>query len=237
MENSNYIITFANQKGGVGKSTLCTLFANYLHQMGIPVWVIDCDGQSSMGQLRKKELQLRGVASDSNEVPYPITIHSLANKEASDRFLCQLREFDGVVLVDSPGNLKEQGLVSFFANSDYIISPFLFEKTTVFATGTFVLLINKIRGTLGKDMTTKLMFVPNRVDNRFGTDDEKGLWSSTKIKFGEFGDVTPEIGYRACMQRYSTMEMYRDQQAVVKEAFEFIVSTIGLNPTSSESNG
>ncbi len=83
MENSNYIITFANQKGGVGKSTLCTLFANYLHQMGIPVWVIDCDGQSSMGQLRKKELQLRGVASDSNEVPYPITIHSLANKDVN----------------------------------------------------------------------------------------------------------------------------------------------------------
>lgn len=117
MEHSNYIITFANQKGGVGKSTLCALFANYLHQAGIPVWVVDCDGQSSMGQLREKELQ-HNAASSGSDVPYPITIHSLSDKDASDKFIVSLLDFNGVVLVDSPGNLKEKGLVSFFANSD-----------------------------------------------------------------------------------------------------------------------
>jgi MinD-like ATPase involved in chromosome partitioning or flagellar assembly len=32
--NNNYIIAFANQKGGVGKTTLCVLFANYLVAKG-----------------------------------------------------------------------------------------------------------------------------------------------------------------------------------------------------------
>ena len=42
------IITFANQKGGVGKTTLCAVFANYLVKKGCPVLVVDCDGQQSI---------------------------------------------------------------------------------------------------------------------------------------------------------------------------------------------
>ena len=37
------IVTFANQKGGVGKTTLCVTFANYLVTMGVRVVVVDCD--------------------------------------------------------------------------------------------------------------------------------------------------------------------------------------------------
>jgi chromosome partitioning protein len=32
----NKTIAFANQKGGCGKTTLCTLFADYLSELGIP---------------------------------------------------------------------------------------------------------------------------------------------------------------------------------------------------------
>ena len=39
--NEATIITFANQKGGVGKTTLCTLFANYLVARGKRTIVID----------------------------------------------------------------------------------------------------------------------------------------------------------------------------------------------------
>ena len=37
------IITFANQKGGVGKTTLCALFASYLVSKGHSVAVFDTD--------------------------------------------------------------------------------------------------------------------------------------------------------------------------------------------------
>ena len=42
------VITFANQKGGVGKTTLCTLFANYLAAKGKSLLVVDCDGQQTI---------------------------------------------------------------------------------------------------------------------------------------------------------------------------------------------
>lgn len=32
--SDNIMITFANQKGGVGKTTLCTMFADYLSARG-----------------------------------------------------------------------------------------------------------------------------------------------------------------------------------------------------------
>lgn len=49
------IITFANQKGGVGKTTLCTLFANYLVNRGKRTIVIDCDGQQTIFEKRKAD--------------------------------------------------------------------------------------------------------------------------------------------------------------------------------------
>ena len=39
----NIKVVFANQKGGVGKSTLCMLFANYLSWKGKPVCIIDTE--------------------------------------------------------------------------------------------------------------------------------------------------------------------------------------------------
>lgn len=47
-EPRNAIVVFANQKGGVGKTTLCTTFANYMTAKGHPVLVIDCDAQQSI---------------------------------------------------------------------------------------------------------------------------------------------------------------------------------------------
>ena len=39
----NRIVLFSNIKGGVGKTTLCALFASYLAEKGIPVFAMDAD--------------------------------------------------------------------------------------------------------------------------------------------------------------------------------------------------
>ena len=47
------VIIFGNQKGGVGKTTLCTLFANHLAAMGKKTFVVDCDNQQTISEKRK----------------------------------------------------------------------------------------------------------------------------------------------------------------------------------------
>ena len=52
----NITITFSNQKGGVGKSTLCAMFANYLKEKHVEnVTIMDCDRQHSMVAKRQAD--------------------------------------------------------------------------------------------------------------------------------------------------------------------------------------
>lgn len=51
------IVTFANQKGGVGKTTLCVIFANYQVIKSVRVVVIDCDFQHSIMKCRKADIR------------------------------------------------------------------------------------------------------------------------------------------------------------------------------------
>lgn len=62
------IVTFANQKGGVGKTSLCVAFANYLVVKGVKVAVVDCDGQRSIMDLRSADISKYGKESAQYEV-------------------------------------------------------------------------------------------------------------------------------------------------------------------------
>ena len=52
----NKIILFTNIKGGVGKTSCCALFAQYLCENGYPVKVLDADIQASLSRHREREL-------------------------------------------------------------------------------------------------------------------------------------------------------------------------------------
>ena len=51
----NKIVIFSNIKGGVGKTTLCALFADYLIEHGFPTFVIDADLQASLFRHQQRE--------------------------------------------------------------------------------------------------------------------------------------------------------------------------------------
>ena len=193
----NKKIVFANQKGGVGKSTLCILFANYLAWKKQDVCIIDTDLQKTIMMQRETMQQLMDSASQT----------------------------EGYVLFDSPGNVSEDGLVPMFTNADYIICPYEYEEKTLDSTGMFVQVINALHK-LTPEMQAKLFFVPNRIDVRIGTTDELKMWKQTDAIFKQLGAVTPRITARAALKRINTFEISPSQRDAVRPAFEFIIRRI-----------
>ena len=121
-------VAFENPKGGVGKSTLTALFAGYIHSMnvkgeGLSVGVVDIDDmQNTIGRLRGSELS----AEEEGQEEYQVINIS------SSEFIQQLDflkdNFD-IILVDFPGNLKQNGVIEALHFIDVVIIPFEPNKT------------------------------------------------------------------------------------------------------------
>ncbi len=215
------IITFANQKGGVGKTTLCTLFANYLVNRGKRTIVIDCDGQQTIFEKRKADYK---KYPDQKE-KYKVQAFSIADPENVKNLMKNLRQLNGVVLIDAPGNLAQQGLIPLFVQTDYIVCPYQYETTSINSTVTFLGFILQLRKRV-QSMATKIFFIVNKHDKRYGTEREKKLWAETDEQWSKFGIVTPKIEQRVEMQRYNTMGLMDTQKSIVTPAFDCIYDNI-----------
>ena len=215
------IITFANQKGGVGKTTLCTMFANYLVAKGKRTIVIDCDGQLTIFEKRKADHK---KYTDFKE-PYKVQAFSIADPDNVRNLMQNLRQMKGTVLIDAPGNLAQQGLIPLFVQSDYIVCPYQYETTSINSTITFLGFILKLKKSV-QSMATKIFFVVNRHDKRYGTERERQLWAETDAQWSKYGIVTPKIEQRVEMQRYNTVSLMKTQEEIVSPCFDCIYNEI-----------
>ena len=215
------VIVFGNQKGGVGKTTLCTLFANFLASIGKRTLVIDCDNQQTISEKRKAdERKYTDV-----KFPYNVQPFNIANEEHVQNLMRNLKEMDGVVLIDAPGNLAQQGLIPIFSQADYVVCPFQYESTSVNSTATFILFLAKLKEKF-PGMRTETFFVVNRHDKRYGKKAELALWAKTDERLSQYGIVTPKIEVKADMQRYNTIEVMSNQRDIVYPTFKFICDHI-----------
>lgn len=218
------IVTFANQKGGVGKTSLCVTFANYLVMKGVRVIVIDCDFQHSILKCRKADLKHYG----EELIPYEVWSHEPNSSEAMITLIEKLHNDPGidVVLMDSPGSLKADGLVPMFVNSDIIAVPFHYDLVTVPSTASFLMFLDRLRKAVGSRMKARLFIIPNLHDNRVGKRTELLLWDNTRDTFSNYGYVTSKISRRADLQRFSTIAGLDLAQAAVTPVFDKIYDSI-----------
>ena len=112
------VITFGNQKGGVGKTTLCTLFASYLAEKGKKTLVVDCDNQQTISEKRTMDKK----KYPDTKVPYLVQAFDIGNMDNVSKMMQAIQSMDGMVLIDSPGNLTQQGLIPIFLKSDYVVN-------------------------------------------------------------------------------------------------------------------
>lgn len=217
------IITICNMKGGVGKSTLCTLLANYFAIRGIKVFIIDGDAQTSIAKTRIRELD-----EYPNETPlYDIESFMLMskNKVFTDCLRNVLSKKPEVVLIDCPASFSGENFPKVIQNTDIVIVPFTYNKFDVEATGVFLKALEKARE-CWQLHSMKVYLVPNRIDGRQGTKKEFTERERIRDFFTNFGHVLPVIPMKANMTRVGTMASLDMHEDLVKQTFSILYSQI-----------
>ncbi len=218
MMQTPVIVTFANQKGGVGKTTLCVTFANYLVTKGVRVLIVDCDFQHSILKCRRSDLRKYGTGT----VPYDVVEKEATDRDEMTALMEKLHNEPSieVALVDSPGSLKAPGLVPLFVNSDIIVIPFHYDLVTVPSTASFIMFLDRLRQAMAGGMKSKLFMVPNMNDGRVGKRSELVIWDKSRETFSKYGEVTPKLSKRADMERFSTIAALDMQNEIVSPVFD-----------------
>lgn len=218
MKEQNRIIVFANQKGGVGKSTLCMMFANYLANQGEPVAVIDADLQQTIFEQRQAEL-----ANASSDVPWDVvSVDTTICSNVKDA-MNMATTFPGTILVDAPGNISDDNLLPIYADADYIISPITYHPNVVASTKKFASIMEQLKEGLGASF--KMWFVPNMIDDRKKHNLEE-LKHNAWLALHQHGEILTRINNRAWLERTSTLTLNSQQLGSVQFAFDRIVKEI-----------
>jgi len=212
----NKIILFSNIKGGVGKTSCCALFAQYLHEKGYPVTVLDADIQASLLRHRERELSATPDASVSWTVDALIT----TDRKALQHDIDNLRSQEGIVLIDMPGTLNASNLDMLYMMADMAVVPISYDFDTVDATGIFIKVIRRV-----KDI--RLVFLPNRINSTENRSDELQQREETVKILGKIGRVVPRIKQSVVIKRYSTISpLDKYQRAAVEHAFDAIIEQL-----------
>lgn len=156
MGKETKVLSFASSKGGVGKSTLATVCANYLHnETGLSVAVIDADfGQNTIEDLRNEELKEDKFADVDQEALYPIIV--CTPDEVSEIYDQELDGVYDIVIIDLPGSLIVEGVTKAYTIVDHLFIPTKYGKAEIGALLLFIEVINDTllprRREMGKTM-------------------------------------------------------------------------------------
>lgn len=205
-------IIFGNQKGGVGKSTLCIMLANYLTLVKKKqVLVIDMDFQKSINEQRKFDLTKNPERKNSK--PYEILV---MDTEDYPKYAEQLKKLNDYILIDLPGRLDDESLIPILKDAHYIICPFFYEIKSVLSTLNFSKFVKFL------DEKKAIFFVPNRL--------KAGTKYETKEDVDALllgvGTITNGISDRVTFSRLSTFDISEEQKGIVEEVFDFLYKNI-----------
>jgi chromosome partitioning protein len=118
------IVTFATQKGGTGKSTLCLSIGHALHKIyGMKVAIVDTDDKQATAI--SVYGQRRITANEPELEGFDMSFPEVAKLSAAGPYRKQLEriaEFYEIVLVDTKGEF-EQFQLDLLRMSDYVLSP------------------------------------------------------------------------------------------------------------------
>ena len=199
-------IVFGNQKGGVGKTTLAILFANYLAEKNKKVIAIEMDVQKSIAQTRRYELEL----DETLKNPYEVVYTALNDYP---KFAAALKNTNVNLVIDLPGKLDDPHLVPVLKDADVIVCPFDYDLRSFVSTSTFASVVKQL------DKDKEIIFIPNRIRSNINYE----LKDKVTEKLSSLGHITKPIIERVALKRLSTFGITDEQKAIVGKIFDLII--------------
>jgi chromosome partitioning protein len=199
------ITIIGNQKGGVGKSTLAVLAANYITiARKSKASIIDMDYQQSISQKFDKAKILE------NEEPYEVVPSTLESFPIVYNVLNQ--NADRAILIDLPGKLDDDGLLPVFESADLVICPFAYDEFTYQSTVLFTVVLKKV------NPRVEVVFVPNRIKANAKFE----IMNEVNAQLQKLGKITTPIPDRVDFHRITTFHTPVSLIPVIYPVFEEI---------------
>ncbi|MBS9767643.1 MAG: ParA family protein [Flavobacteriaceae bacterium] len=199
------IVAIANQKGGVGKTTLAILLSNYLFDKGKDFIAVDFDFQESFYSKWQEESSLL-----EEEPPYEVLQEPL---QKSNKILNLANENKDVIfLLDLPGKLDDDCLIPILKSVDLILIPFNYDKLIFKSTLFFCQVVQAINPNI------KTLFIPNRVKGTVKYNTKEQVSKALK----NFGEITPQITDRISIGRISVYGNSKEISSICEDTFNFI---------------
>lgn len=176
-------IAFSNQKGGVGKTTLALLFANYLHAKNQTPFCLDFDLQASLFSRHHEAQEL----SDA-PLAIPVMKYRMSQVPA---ILDKLKRSKNIHLFDLPGSLELPELPNLFFAMDLIICPFIYDPISFESTLVYAQILQKL------NVSAPLVFIPNNVKTNVNYE----IADKVDRCLSDYGTVAPRVKDWVDMQR------------------------------------
>ena len=209
-ENVNYKtmnIIIANQKGGVGKTTLCILLANFLTEVKKEdIVCIDFDSQGSFFYKWKEDISLY----DQDHL-YEVIKKNLNESKSIMKELNGLND-QAYAIIDVPGLIDSDYLIPVFKSADLIICPFMYDKITFESTFVFVQVLKHLK------IDAPILFIPNRLKSNVNYK----LTQSVNEELIMFGHILPPISDRVTLQRISVFRNSLETTSIINDIFNKI---------------
>ena len=225
----NHFVLFSNIKGGVGKSTICTLFAHWLAGKGATVAVVDNDSQRTIARQRRRDKESRL----DDKLPWEVySVFQYDQDGDMTKLLPVLKSQDGWILVDCPGNLESERLIPVLQAAEAIVIPTSYGDNDLDATiELFVTVLRQI------NKTAKFIFVPNMIseDNQRERDEAQRQRDRAWERVHNNGTLTARIKksivfdnkHEVC--RVNTIDALNHwQDRGVQHAFEDLCEALGV---------
>ncbi len=218
------VITIANQKGGCGKSTSTTFFANALHSKGYKVLLIDSDYQRSIFKMREAELE-NDESIDTDKL-YPVRYYP-AN-QVGEVIEKEQENYD-FIFCDIPGNITDKSVIGILSMTDLLV--ILHDANSVGIASTLDFIENVKTGVI--DIVTKLGFDPPKVVNLIARLNENlrlhKMFLNAKENVSEFPwfehhirDLQSTFGDMSTIYPYNHSKYNYEFDLIINELLDFL---------------